>query len=55
MKDAFYSNYSSENQKNSKKILERLRQTSQPLSIKELYSSFLLPVKISLLTPLERC
>ena len=40
MKDAFYSNYSSENQKNSKKILERLRQTSHPLSIKELYSSF---------------
>ena len=40
MKDAFYSNYSSENQKNSKKILERLRQTPHPLSIKELYSSF---------------
>ena len=40
MKDAFYSNYSSENDKNFKKILERLRQTPHPLSIKELYSSF---------------
>jgi hypothetical protein len=40
MKDAFYSNYSNENQKNYKKILERLRQTPHPLSIKELYSSF---------------
>ena len=40
MKDAFYSNYSSENDKNFKKILERLRQTTHPLSIKELYSSF---------------
>ena len=40
MKDAFYLNYSSENDKNFKKILERLRQTPHPLSIKELYSSF---------------
>ena len=40
MKDAFYTNYSSENHKNLRKILERLRQTPHPLSIKELYSSF---------------
>ena len=40
MQAAFYSTYASEKDKSLKKILERLRQTPHPLSVKDLYTAF---------------
>jgi hypothetical protein len=40
MKAAFYSTYASSRDKNLKRILERLRQSPQPLGVKDLYSAF---------------
>ena len=40
MKAAFFSTYASDKDKHMKKILERLRQTPHPLTVKDLYQAF---------------